>query len=36
MRFKLFAAVILLATMFSGCVSEGAYTGTFKLDKTPS
>ena len=36
MRFKLFAVVILLAFLFSGCVSEDAYIGTFKLDKTPS
>jgi len=36
MRFKLFAVVMLLTALFSGCVSEDAYIGTFKLDKTPS
>jgi len=36
MRFKLFAAVLLLAFLFSGCVSNNAYIGTYKLDKTPS
>ena len=35
MRFKLFAAVMLLASLFSGCVSQDVYIGTFKLDKTP-
>lgn len=36
MRFKLFAAVLLLASLFSGCVIQNIYTGTYKLDKTPS
>lgn len=36
MRFKLFAAVMLLAFLLSGCVSQEVYIGTFKLDKTPS
>ncbi len=36
MRFKLFAAVMLLASLFSGCVSQDVYIGTFKLDKTPT
>jgi hypothetical protein len=36
MRFKLFTAVMLLASLFSGCVNQDSYTGTFKLDKTPS
>lgn len=36
MKFRLFAAVILLASLFSGCVSNNAYIGTYKLDKTPS
>ncbi len=36
MRFKLFAAMILLASLFSGCLSHDANIGTFKLDKTPS
>ena len=36
MRFELFAALMLLVSLLSGCVSEDKYTGTFKLDKTPS
>ncbi|KAB2946995.1 MAG: hypothetical protein MPEBLZ_03603 [Candidatus Methanoperedens nitroreducens] len=36
MKLKLFAAIILLASLFSGCVSNNAYIGTYKLDKTPS
>ncbi len=36
MRFELFAAVILLASLFSGCINQSTYVGTFKLDKTPS
>ncbi|CAG0985906.1 hypothetical protein METP2_02272 [Methanosarcinales archaeon] len=36
MRFRLFAAVMLFASLFSGCVSNNAYIGTYKLDKTPS
>lgn len=36
MRFKLFMAVLLLISLFSGCVSEKTYIGTYKLDKTPS
>lgn len=36
MRFKLFAAVILLVSLLSGCVTNDAYIGTYKLDKTPS
>lgn len=36
MKFKLFTAVMLLASLFSGCVSQDMYIGTFKLDKTPS
>ena len=27
---------MLLAFLFSGCVSQDVYTGTFKLDKIPS
>ena len=36
MRFKLFAAIVLLASLFLGCISNNAYIGTYKLDKTPS
>ncbi len=36
MRLNIFAAVILLASLFSGCVGQDTYAGTFKLDKTPS
>lgn len=36
MRYKLFTAVVLLASLFSGCLSQDVYIGTFKLDKTPS
>ncbi len=36
MKIKMLATVILLASLFSGCVSQGAYIGTYKLDKTPS
>lgn len=36
MRFGLFAVAMLLASLFSGCVSQDVYIGTFKLDKTPS
>lgn len=36
MKFKLFAAVMLLAFLFFGCVGNDAYIGTFKLDKTPT
>ena len=36
MRFKLFVAVMLLAFLFSGCVTNDVYIGTYKLDKTPS
>jgi hypothetical protein len=36
MKFKLFAVVMLLAFLISGCVSQDKYTGTFKLDMTPS
>ncbi len=36
MRFKLFAVVMLLASLFSGCVTNDAYIGTYKLDKTPT
>ena len=36
MKFKLFAVSMLLASLFSGCVSQEVYIGTFKLDKTPS
>ena len=36
MKFKLFTAVMLLVSLFSGCVSQDAYIGTFKLDKIPS
>ncbi len=36
MRLKLFVVAILLASLLSGCVSPDKYTGTFKLDKTPS
>ncbi len=36
MKIKLFVTVILLASLFSGCVSQDKYTSTFKLDKTPS
>jgi hypothetical protein len=36
MRFELFVAVILLASLFSGCVGQDTYAGTFKLDKAPS
>ena len=36
MRFGLFAVVMLLASLFSGCVSQDAHIGTYKLDKTPS
>ncbi|HYN44526.1 MAG TPA: hypothetical protein VER35_00865 [Candidatus Limnocylindrales bacterium] len=36
MRFKLFAAMMMFASLFSGCVSQDAYIGTYKLDKTPT
>ncbi len=36
MRFGLFAAMMLLASLFSGCLSQDVYIGTYKLDKTPS
>lgn len=36
MRFKLIVAMLLIVSLFSGCVSENAYIGTYKLDKTPS
>jgi hypothetical protein len=36
MRFKLFTVMMILVSLFSGCVSQNAYTGTFKLDKTPT
>jgi hypothetical protein len=36
MRLRLFMAVLLIVSLFSGCVSENAYIGTYKLDKTPS
>ncbi len=36
MKFNIFAVVILLASLFSGCVTNDAYIGTYKLDKTPS
>lgn len=36
MRIGLFAAAMLLASLFSGCVSQDAHIGTYKLDKTPS
>ncbi len=36
MKFKLFVTVMLLASLFSGCVSHDTYIGTYKLDKTPS
>jgi hypothetical protein len=36
MKIKLFATVMLLASLFSGCVSHDTYVGTYKLDKTPS
>ena len=28
--------MMLLASLFSGCLSQDVYIGTFKLDKTPS
>lgn len=36
MKIKLLATMMLLASLFSGCVSQEVYIGTFKLDKTPS
>jgi hypothetical protein len=36
MKIKLFVTVILLASLFSGCVNNDSYIGTYKLDKTPS
>jgi hypothetical protein len=36
MRFELFAVVMLLGSLFSGCVTNDASIGTYKLDKTPS
>ncbi len=36
MRFKQFSMLLLLISLFSGCVSQEKYTGTFKLDKIPS
>ncbi|SNQ59678.1 hypothetical protein [Candidatus Methanoperedens nitratireducens] len=36
MRFNIFAAVILFVSLFSGCVTNDANIGTYKLDKTPS
>lgn len=36
MRFELFAAVMLLASLFSGCLSQDEYIGTYRLDKIPS
>ncbi len=36
MRFKLIAAAMLLASLFSGCVAQDTYIGTYRLDKTPS
>ncbi len=36
MRFKIFAVLLLVASLFSGCIGQDKYTGTFKLDKTPS
>lgn len=36
MRFELFSVVILLASMFYGCVTSESHIGIYKLDKTPS
>jgi hypothetical protein len=36
MRFELFSAVMLLVSLFSGCVANDAHIGVYKLDKTPS
>ncbi len=36
MEIKLLATVLLLASLFSGCVSQEVYIGSYKLDKTPS
>ncbi|PWB49326.1 MAG: hypothetical protein C3F06_14340 [Candidatus Methanoperedenaceae archaeon] len=36
MRFELFAVVMLLTSLSSGCLSQDDYIGTYRLDKTPS
>ena len=33
---ELIAAVVQLAFLFSGCVANDAYIGTYKLDEIPS